>query len=136
MLYCCLGLLLLWSTVKQACFTDNLLDASHIHCLLSSAFLFVFTYDSYATMSSVICILLPPLGLLPIVLPSKIVSSMPSWRNTFPDQLCLLCCNVLKMDFSSPILFQTSSFVIFSVQLIFSILVHTQLSKASNCLCY
>jgi len=36
------------------------------------------------------------------------------------------------MDFSSSILFRTSSFVIFSVQLIFSFLLHTKLSKASN----
>jgi len=81
-------------------------------------------------MSSIICILLRPLCLLPIVLPSKVVSSMPSWRNTCPSQLCFLCCIVRKIEFSSLILFPTSSFVIFSVQLIFSILRHTQLSKA------
>jgi len=55
----------------------------------------------------------------------KIISSMPSWRNRCSSQLCFLYCIVLKMDFSSPILFRTSSIVIFSVQLIFSILLHT-----------
>jgi len=48
-------------------------------------------------------------------------------------QLYFPCCIVLKMDFTSSILFWTYSFVIFSIQLIFSILLHTQLSKTSNC---
>jgi len=51
------------------------------------------------------------------------LSSPPSWRNTCPiSQLSFLCCIVLRLDFSLPIIFRTSSFVIFTVQLIFGIL--------------
>jgi len=69
----------------------------------------------------------------PLSFPPKLVAAcMPSWRNTCSSQLCSLCCIVLKMDFSSQILFQTSSFVIFSVWLIFCILLHSPFDKHLN----
>jgi len=72
----------------------------------------------------------------PLSFPPKLLAA--SHRDaTTPSQLCFLCCIVLKMDFLgfSPILFRTSSFMIF-VQLIFCILLWPtycpQLSQSSK----
>jgi len=60
-------------------FISDLLWSRFVLCLLLFFLSLLFTYDSFPTMSSIICILLRPLRFLPIVFHSKIVSSMPSW---------------------------------------------------------
>jgi len=112
--------------VKQVCVTDNLLDASHIHCLLSSAFIFVFTYDSFPTMSSTIYILLRPL--CPLFFPPKLLSACHHDAKRAPVSYVSSAVLFLRWIFFTN---SFPSFFIcdFSVQLIYSILLHTQLSK-------
>src|SRR6218665_830689 len=95
------------------------------------AFSFSFLYPSPIIQSSIICLGLP-LDLFPTIFPLIAVFNTDS-----PLRVCLirfLCLvSIVHMrDLSSPIVSNTSSFMLCSVQLNFSILLQINISKASS----
>src|SRR6218665_690996 len=94
------------------------------------AFSLSFQYPYSITQSMSVCLGLP-LPLFPSTLPSIISLSKELPRRICPIQFsCLVLVMSIKDHFSS-VLFNTSSFVLCSVQLILSILLHIHISKAS-----
>ena len=107
---------------------------SRLHPSLFSAALFMAWYVCPCLMSSNILLLFLPLGLFPSALPSMTVLSSPSDRMTYPVHRAFLLQMVLINVRCSPTLLSTASFLTLSVQLIFSILLHTHISKLSSLL--
>ena len=109
---------------------------SRLHTSLFSAALFMAWYVWPCLMSSNIILLFLPLGLFPSALPSMTVLSSPSDRMTCPVHRAFLLQMVLINVRSSPTLLSTSSFLTLSVQLIFSILLHTHISNSLVSWCH
>uniref|UniRef100_A0A8D9EDW9 Uncharacterized protein n=2 Tax=Cacopsylla melanoneura TaxID=428564 RepID=A0A8D9EDW9_9HEMI len=73
-----------------------------------------------------------PLDLVPSIFPSIIFLCKQSLLSMCPSQLLFLLLIVFRMVLSSPTLFNTSSFLILSDHLMFSILLHSHISKFSK----
>jgi len=103
----------------------------HLHATLSSALLFIFTYDP-SFGSSIIPNLGLPLGLFPSILPSRTWFNNPSPLTACPIQFFFLFqTDSNKLLFSS-VVSSISWLVFLSTQLIYSILLHIHISNASN----
>ena len=96
---------------------------------LSSALLFMFTYD-VSFKSSSIPVLGLPLPLLPSILPSITCFSNPCPLATWPIQFFFLFNILCRILLCSPMPVSTCSFVFLSFQLTLSILLHAHISKA------
>ena len=106
---------------------------SRLHPSLFSAALFMAWYVCPCLMSSNIILFFLPLGLFPSARPSMTVLGSPD-RMACPVHHAFLLQMVLINVRCSPTLLSTSSFLTLSVQLIFSILLHTHISKLSSLL--
>src|SRR5438034_1304646 len=89
------------------------------------------TYEAVIKSSSIPNLGLP-LGLLPSIRPSITSFNRPSPLKTCPIHLFFLLLNIVIISLSSPTLLSTTSFEILSFQLIFSVLLHSHISRASN----
>ena len=137
---------LCWSAVKKllshvSCLSSLLLYSRFLtsslclHTSLSSAAHLSATKPPSFAKSCSIWILLLPLGLL-LILPSVISCKSPSCLKTWAIHRCFLCQTEFSICLFLFTLLRTSSLVTLSSQLIFSILLHIHISKASNLLLF
>ena len=115
----------------QCSATRQVPGSQTLHPCRSSALLFKSPYNSFSINSSIIPIRFLPRPLLPSIFTSITSFICPSPLIIFPIQFFFLQTIVSTIDLFSPTLLRTSSFVIFSVQLMRSILLHIHISNAS-----